>query len=64
MLFDDLAAGNVNEVSVIHANNRAKAMQLKEKIAEQHPSTTIQISYFGPVIGTHLGSGSLGVSWY
>lgn len=64
MLFDDLAAGNVNEVSVIHANNRAKAMQLKEKIAEQHPTTTIQISYFGPVIGTHLGSGSLGVSWY
>ncbi|MGN7286045.1 DegV family protein [Shouchella rhizosphaerae] len=64
MLFDDLAAGNVNEVSVIHANNRAKAMQLKEKIAEQHPSTMIQISYFGPVIGTHLGSGSLGVSWY
>ncbi|MCR1289661.1 DegV family protein [Shouchella clausii] len=64
MLFDDLAAGNVNEVTVIHANNRAGAMQLKEKIAEQHPSTTIQISYFGPVIGTHLGSGSLGVSWY
>lgn len=64
MLFDDLAAGNVNEVTVIHANNRAGAMQLKEKIAEQHPATTIQISYFGPVIGTHLGSGSLGVSWY
>ncbi|XOQ12855.1 MAG: DegV family protein [Shouchella clausii] len=64
MLFDDLAAGNVNEVTVIHANNRAGAMQLKEKIAEQHPTTTIQISYFGPVIGTHLGSGSLGVSWY
>ncbi|MFB4259211.1 DegV family protein [Niallia circulans] len=64
MLFDDLTAGNVNEVTVIHANNRAGAMQLKEKIAEQHPTTTIQISYFGPVIGTHLGSGSLGVSWY
>lgn len=64
MLFDDLAAGNVNEVTVIHANNRAGAMQLKEKIAEQHPTTTIQISYFGPVIGTHLGSGSLGVSRY
>ncbi|GIN12023.1 MULTISPECIES: DegV family protein [Shouchella] len=64
MLFDDLAAGNVNEVTVIHANNRAGAMQLKEKIAEQHPTTAIQISYFGPVIGTHLGSGSLGVSWY
>jgi fatty acid-binding protein DegV len=22
------------------------------------------ISYFGPVIGTHLGEGALGLTWY
>lgn len=27
------------------------------------PEVRFELSYFGPVIGTHLGEGSLGMAW-
>ncbi|WP_096202420.1 DegV family protein [Bacillus sp. FJAT-45350] len=51
-------------ITVIHGNRKDKA---EEIIAELHTKygndVDIQISYFGPVIGTHLGQGSIGISW-
>ncbi|WP_059103371.1 DegV family protein [Shouchella shacheensis] len=64
LLDEDVNKGDVNEVVVIHANRRSGAEELKERILERHPNQHVRISYFGPVIGTHLGAGSLGVSWY
>ncbi len=64
ILFDDLDEDIVNEIAVIHANRLEGAESLVQSIKEKYPNVSIHISYFGPVIGTHLGSGSLGIGWY
>ncbi|MFS0787770.1 DegV family protein [Shouchella sp. 1P09AA] len=63
LLFADLQKGNVSEIAVIHANRPEGADMLKEKIHSAYPHADIEISYFGPVIGTHLGPSSLGIGW-
>ncbi|MFB4210387.1 DegV family protein [Shouchella sp. JSM 1781072] len=63
LLFADLQKGNVSEIAVIHANRPEGADMLKEKILSAYPHADIEISYFGPVIGTHLGPSSLGIGW-
>ncbi len=64
MLFVDIDKGIVNEVAVIHANRLEGAERLKSAIKEKDSTIKVKISYFGPVIGTHLGAGSLGIGWY
>lgn len=64
MLEEDAATKQVKKVVFIHANNLAGAERLRDNFAENYPQIETIISYFGPVIGTHLGEGSLGVSWY
>ncbi|MUV39050.1 Protein DegV [Lentibacillus sp. JNUCC-1] len=64
MLKEDLSSGETYHIVFIHANNESAAIQLKEEIAEEYPKTENMISYFGPVIGTHLGEGALGICWY
>lgn len=64
MLEEDAKNNNVKRVVFIHANNEAAAIKLRDEFAENHPKIETILSYFGPVIGTHLGEGSLGVSWY
>ena len=39
------------------------AEKMEKEFSEKHPEVETIISHFGPVIGTHLGEGSLGVSW-
>ncbi|NSL51775.1 DegV family protein [Calidifontibacillus erzurumensis] len=64
-LFDEDANTGVPIVaSVIHANRPETAEQIKNQIQENYPNVEISISYFGPVIGTHLGEGALGLVWY
>ena len=31
--------------------------------AKKYPNNSIEISYFGPVIGTHLGENALALGW-
>lgn len=64
MLDDDIAAGGDFKVIIIHANDEQAARELQTDFAIKHPSVESIISYFGPVIGTHLGEGAIGVSWY
>ncbi len=64
LLEEDVQKGGSFVVTVIHANQLAGADQLAATIRERFANVTVDISYFGPVIGTHLGAGSLGVSWY
>jgi DegV family protein with EDD domain len=63
LLEQDVQDGEEYIVTVIHANRLDAAEQLVETIKERFSNVTVDISYFGPVIGTHLGAGSLGVSW-
>jgi DegV family protein with EDD domain len=48
---------------VIHANDEEAAIAWKEELAQKYPQYPIDISYFGPVIGTHLGEKALALAW-
>jgi len=51
------------EAAVIHANRPEDAAVWKESLEARYPEVEFTISYFGPVIGTHLGEGSMGLGW-
>lgn len=63
MLEDDAESVGVKKVVFIHGNDEEAAAELRDKFLEKYPETETFISYFGPVIGTHLGEGALGVAW-
>lgn len=64
MLDDRVKQGKVKRVVFIHANDEDAALALESEFKEKHPNIETMISYFGPVIGTHLGEKSLGAAWY
>ncbi|SEP90583.1 EDD domain protein, DegV family [Virgibacillus subterraneus] len=64
MLEDDAKQGKNLKVAFIHANDEQGAIDLKNSMDSMYPNIDSMISYFGPVIGTHLGEGAIGVSWY
>lgn len=64
LLEEDVKDNKTLKISIIHANIPEAAEDLKKRLLEKHPSLDISISYFGPVIGTHLGEGAIGMTWY
>jgi DegV family protein with EDD domain len=48
---------------VIHANREEEARAWKADLEEIYPGIEFSISYFGPVTGTHLGEGAMGMGW-
>lgn len=48
---------------VIHANREEEGKAWMAELSEKFPNVEFHFSYFGPVIGTHLGEGSLGLGW-
>lgn len=64
-LFDeDASSGEPLRATIIHANREADANEIMQQLMEKYPHVDFELSYFGPVIGTHLGEGSLGIGWY
>ncbi len=64
-LFDEDASQQVPmRAVVIHANREAEAEEMKKELEQKYPHIEFYLSYFGPVIGTHLGEGALGLGWY
>ncbi len=51
------------EAAIIHANQPEEADAWKAELSERLPNVHFTISHFGPVIGTHLGEGSMGLGW-
>lgn len=51
------------EAVIIHANRLEDAKNWLTELSEQLPDVTFTISHFGPVIGTHLGEGAMGLGW-
>lgn len=64
MLEEDASKGNIAKVVFIHGNDENAAIKLRDDFLKKYPAIDTVISHFGPVIGTHLGQGSLGISWY
>ncbi|WP_087972563.1 DegV family protein [Oceanobacillus rekensis] len=64
LLEADAEKGNELRVAFIHGNDETAAVELQSNFLRKYPNMETSISYFGPVIGTHLGEGALGIAWY
>ena len=51
------------EAVIIHANAEEEALKWKRQLEKQLPHVVFHVSHFGPVIGTHLGEGAMGLGW-
>ncbi|MGY3777206.1 DegV family protein [Isobaculum melis] len=63
LLNEDVAKGYPIVATIIHANVEEDALKWKKHLEKAFPKIRFELSYFGPVIGTHLGEGSLGMAW-
>ncbi|MQS96783.1 DegV family protein [Companilactobacillus halodurans] len=48
---------------VIDADDPSAGDSWAKDLQEKYPETTLDRSYFGPVIGVHLGKGALAIAW-
>ncbi|HAT54420.1 MAG TPA: DegV family protein [Lactobacillus sp.] len=48
---------------IFHANDPVAAQTWRDKLAKQFPEMPFELSYFGPVIGAHLGEKALALAW-
>lgn len=51
------------QATIIHANCEEEAREWMNSLSEQYPTVDITLSYFGPVVGTHLGEGAIAMGW-
>lgn len=63
LLADDLTIGYPIVSTIIHCNAEDHAKAWKEQLETGFPDVRFELSHFGPVIGTHLGEGALGMTW-
>lgn len=64
MVEAEAEAGKDLKVTFIHGNNEASAKEIEADFNAKYPHVETVVSHFGPVIGTHLGEGAVGVGWY
>ena len=62
MLSEDAATMPL-EAAIIHGNRPKDAEAWRVELSQQLPDVKFTISHFGPVIGTHLGEGAMGLGW-
>jgi DegV family protein with EDD domain len=60
---EDAKKGTPLQACVIHANREEEAKAWIADLQEKFPNVEFTLSYFGPVIGTHLGEGAFGLGW-
>ncbi|WP_059171923.1 DegV family protein [Bacillus sp. FJAT-27445] len=64
LLGESASGGGQYRASIIHANRESEAYEWKQELELAFPQVEFTISYFGAVIGTHLGEGAMGMGWY
>ncbi|MCA1033699.1 DegV family protein [Bacillus infantis] len=64
LLGEAASGGGEYRAVIIHANREQEAYDWKAELEKELPNVEFMIGYFGPVIGTHLGEGSMGLGWY
>ncbi|KAB7665167.1 DegV family protein [Bacillus sp. B1-b2] len=62
-LLAEATNGEAYQAVVIHANRELEAEEWKVELEKELPNIEFMISYFGAVIGTHLGEGAMGLGW-
>lgn len=55
---------NTNIIFIVHTDNIEEAEKLKLKLEEDYSNSEIHIVEIGPVIGSHLGPGALGIIFF
>jgi DegV family protein with EDD domain len=63
LLQEDAKNGAPYQAVIIHANREEEAIVWRDEIQGSLPNVEFSISYFGAVIGTHLGEGAMGLGW-
>lgn len=63
LIGEDVKSGGSYKACIIHANREEEAKAWKNELEQLYPNVEFDISYFGPVIGTHLGEGGMGLCW-
>lgn len=63
LLEEDVKSGDAYKAVIIHAKREDEANEWKAELEAKFPNVEFMLSYFGPVIGTHLGEGSMGLGW-
>lgn len=61
---EDAEKGVPLKAAIIHANQPDEARRWRDELSARYPHIEFLISYFGPVIATHVGEGALGLTWY
>lgn len=64
LLEEDTRDNILIRCSVIHADAIAEAEDLAQRIKQNYSNVEVNISEFGPVLGTHTGPGTIGLTWY
>ncbi|MGW8458811.1 DegV family protein [Bacillus atrophaeus] len=63
LLEEDASKGLPMKAAVIHANREEEADEIIKELSAKYPHVDFYNSYFGAVIGTHLGEGAIGIGW-
>ncbi|WP_175073631.1 DegV family protein [Terribacillus sp. AE2B 122] len=64
LLAEQAADGAKMKACLLHGNRPEEAETLSGELAAEFPNVEVEVSYFGPVIATHLGEGAIGLLWY
>ncbi|GKU83411.1 DegV family protein [Niallia sp. NCCP-28] len=62
-LMAEATKGEQFQTVIIHGNRQKEAEEWKKELEMEFPNIEFTISYFGAVIGTHLGEGAMGMGW-
>lgn len=54
---------NAKEIVVHHLGERESVEPLYQAVLRRFPEASVQVAKLGPVLGIHLGAGTVGVSW-
>lgn len=63
LLGEAVSGGEQFEAVIIHANREQEAKEWIAELTPMFPNVEFTLSYFGAVIGTHLGEGAMGLGW-
>jgi DegV family protein with EDD domain len=64
LLAEDANSGAPIRASVITALRQEDAETLAEEIRNEFPNVEIDTGFLGAVVGTHVGEGTIGLTWY
>lgn len=54
---------NVKEIVVHHLGEHESVEPLYQAVLRRFPNAPVQVAKLGPVLGIHLGAGTVGISW-